>query len=68
MPGADGYALLRSVRAREGDRRRIYALALIGLTSLHDRDVAIEAGFDHHLPKPVHLQLLVEKLSLGRGR
>ncbi|WP_143060081.1 response regulator [Burkholderia contaminans] len=68
MPGADGYALLRSVRAREGDRRRIYALALTGLASIHDRDSAIEAGFDDHLPKPVNLQLLLEKLSLWRGR
>ncbi|HHT8994862.1 TPA: CheR family methyltransferase [Burkholderia cenocepacia] len=68
MPGADGYALLRSVRAREGDRRRIYALALTGLASINDRDAAIEAGFDDHLPKPVNLQLLLEKLSLGRGR
>ncbi|RQT97037.1 response regulator [Burkholderia cenocepacia] len=68
MPGADGYALLRSVRAREGDRRRIYALALTGLASIHDRDSAIEAGFDDHLPKPVNFQLLLEKLSLGRGR
>ncbi|MCA8024733.1 CheR family methyltransferase [Burkholderia cepacia] len=68
MPGADGYALLRSVRAREGDRRRIYALALTGLASINDRDAAIEAGFDDHLPKPVNVQLLIEKLSLGRGR
>jgi two-component system CheB/CheR fusion protein len=68
MPGADGHALLRGVRACEGDRRRIYALALTGLASIHDRDAAIEAGFDDHLPKPVNLQLLIEKLSLGRGR
>ncbi|MDN7430847.1 CheR family methyltransferase [Burkholderia sp. AU45388] len=68
MPGTDGYALLRSVRSREGDRRRIYALALTGLASLQDRDAAIAAGFDDHLPKPVNLQQLIEKLSLGLGR
>ncbi|RQU99906.1 response regulator [Burkholderia cenocepacia] len=68
MPGADGYALMRSVREREGNRRRIYALALTGLASIHDRDAAIAAGFDDHLPKPVNLSLLLEKLSLGRGR
>lgn len=65
MPGADGYALLRGVRSREGERRRIYALALTGLTSVQDRDAAIAAGFDDHLPKPVNLQLLIEKLSSG---
>jgi two-component system CheB/CheR fusion protein len=68
MPGADGYTLLRSVRQREGGRRRVYALALSGLASLQDRDAAIAAGFDDHLPKPVNTQILLEKLLLGRGR
>ncbi|MBF5013796.1 CheR family methyltransferase [Burkholderia pseudomultivorans] len=68
MPDDDGHALLRGVREREGDRQRIYALALTGLASINDRDAAIAAGFDDHLPKPVNLQLLLEKLSLGRGR
>ncbi|MBJ9682002.1 MULTISPECIES: CheR family methyltransferase [Burkholderia] len=68
MPGADGHALLRDVRSREGGRRRIYALALTGLASIHDRDAAIAAGFDDHLPKPVDVKVLLEKLSLGRGR
>jgi two-component system CheB/CheR fusion protein len=68
MPGADGYTLLRSVRERESGRRRIYALALSGLASLPDRDAAIAAGFDDHLPKPVNAEVLVDKLLLGRGR
>ncbi|KJJ99795.1 histidine kinase [Burkholderiaceae bacterium 26] len=68
MPGTDGHALLRSIRQQEGGRRRIYALALTGLASLQDRDAAIAAGFDDHLPKPVNVELLLEKLSLGRGR
>ncbi|WP_176055441.1 CheR family methyltransferase [Paraburkholderia caribensis] len=68
MPGTDGYALLRSVREREGGRRRVYALALSGLASLQDRDAAIAAGFDDHLPKPVNAEILLEKLVLGRGR
>ncbi|AMV46009.1 CheR family methyltransferase [Paraburkholderia caribensis] len=68
MPGTDGYALLRSVREREGGRRRVYALALSGLASLQDRDSAIAAGFDDHLPKPVDTEVLLEKLVLGRGR
>lgn len=68
MPGADGHALLRGIRDREGARRRIYALALTGLASLQDRDAAIAAGFDDHLPKPVNAEVLLEKLSLARGR
>ncbi|MGT2477196.1 CheR family methyltransferase [Paraburkholderia terrae] len=68
MPGADGYELLRTVREREGGRRRVYALALSGLASLQDRDAAIAAGFDDHMPKPVNAEGLLEKLMLGRGR
>lgn len=68
MPGTDGNAFLRSVREQEGGRRRVYALALTGLASLQDRDAAIAAGFDDHLPKPANIELLLEKLSLGRGR
>ncbi|OCS47453.1 CheR family methyltransferase [Ralstonia pickettii] len=68
MPGTDGNTFLRSVREQEGGRRRVYALALTGLASLQDRDAAIAAGFDDHLPKPANIELLLEKLSLGRGR
>jgi len=68
MPGADGHTLLRRIRQQEGNRRRIYALALTGLASIQDRDAANAAGFDDHLPKPMNLQLLLAKLSLGRGR
>ncbi|MDQ7976019.1 CheR family methyltransferase [Paraburkholderia sp. SARCC-3016] len=68
MPGADGYALMQAVRKREGGQRRIYALALSGLASLQDRDAAIAAGFDDHLPKPLNADVLLEKLLLGRGR
>lgn len=70
MPGTDGFDLMRSVRRleRQGGRRRVFALALTGLASLQDRDAAIAAGFDDHLPKPVNAQALLEKLALGRGR
>jgi two-component system CheB/CheR fusion protein len=70
MPGTDGFELLRSVREleRRAGRRRVYALALTGLASLQDRDAAIAAGFDDHLPKPVNADAFLEKLALGRGR
>lgn len=49
-------------------RLAIYALALSGLASLQDRDAAIAAGFDDHLPKPVNAGILLEKLAPGRRR
>jgi two-component system CheB/CheR fusion protein len=70
MPGRSGYDLIRAVREREAVNQsaRTYAVALSGLASLQDRDAAIAAGFDDHTPKPVEPQVLIERLSLARGR
>ncbi|HEX2826841.1 MAG TPA: ATP-binding protein [Burkholderiales bacterium] len=59
MPGADGYELMRSVRALEGARARIPALALTAYARPDDRDRAIAAGFQMHLAKPVEPAALV---------
>lgn len=45
---------------------RMMAIALSGLATLQDRDAAIAAGFDDHLPKPVDIDRLMERLSLVR--
>lgn len=73
MPGADGYSLIRRLRAHERDRDAVggpplYAVALTGLATLQDRDAAIAAGFDDHLAKPVDVDLLVEKLLIAKPR
>lgn len=65
MPGADGYELIRTIRAGENSDRRIPAIALTAYASKKDRDLALNAGFDDHLPKPVDvtaLALAIEKL------
>jgi two-component system CheB/CheR fusion protein len=69
MPGRDGYELIRVVRRRELQEGlpRVYAVALTGFASLHDRDAAMTAGFDDHLAKPVDADALVEKLKLALG-
>jgi signal transduction histidine kinase/CheY-like chemotaxis protein len=54
MPGEDGYALIRRIRAR--DRARggsIPAIALTAYTAPEDRARALGEGFDRHLTKPV---------------
>jgi two-component system CheB/CheR fusion protein len=55
MPGEDGYSLLRGLRHEEEQRheRRIPALAVTALARPEDRQRALAAGFDDHLPKPV---------------
>lgn len=70
MPGQDGFELMRQVRAREmrDGRPRSYAIALSGLASLQDRDMALSAGFDDHASKPVDAGTLVGWLSVARDR
>ena len=54
MPAADGYELMRLVRAH-ADRRlsRIPAIALTAYARTEDRLRALQAGFQMHVPKPV---------------
>jgi CheY-like chemotaxis protein len=56
MPGMNGYELARVVRARSGPALRIVALS--GFALPEDRARAIEAGFDHHMVKPVDATFL----------
>ncbi|MBH8574338.1 response regulator [Nostocaceae cyanobacterium CENA369] len=61
MPGEDGYALIRKIRALKPDiGGRVPAIAL---TAFGDRDScvrALEAGFHTHVSKPVAPEELVE--------
>ncbi|HKZ04575.1 MAG TPA: response regulator [Methylomirabilota bacterium] len=52
LPGLDGYALARQVRARAG-RRPMRLVALTGYGTPDDHRRSREAGFDAHLVKPV---------------
>jgi CheY-like chemotaxis protein len=54
MPGEDGLALVRRLRARSTETGgRMPALALTAYSRSEDRAAAIRAGFDSHLAKPV---------------
>ena len=55
MPGTSGYEVARSLR-RQGDR--VTLVALTGWGQDADRRRSGEAGFEHHLVKPVDPQLL----------
>jgi PAS domain S-box-containing protein len=60
MPGEDGYAFLRAVRAQGGGQ--LPAIAITGFASKQDREEALRAGFDDHVPKPVDADALIGKL------
>ncbi len=61
MPRRDGHSLIRSIRARgAGPTSRIPAIALTAYVRSEDRALALEAGFDAHLGKPVDPVKLIE--------
>jgi PAS domain S-box-containing protein len=54
MPGEDGYALIRKIRALESERTgKTPAVALTAYGRVQDRMLALTAGFNMHVPKPV---------------
>lgn len=52
MPGLDGYAVARGIRASAWGRT-MFLVAATGWGQLDDKQAAVQAGFDHHLVKPV---------------
>ncbi|MES1244070.1 MAG: ATP-binding protein [Acidobacteriota bacterium] len=72
MPGEDGYALIRRVRAweAEGGRKPVPAVALTAYARVEDRLQALLAGYNMHVPKPVEpaeLAIVIASLS-SKGR
>ena len=61
MPGRDGYALIRRVRATS-HLATLPAVALTSYAGDKDKARALCAGFDVHLSKPVDAEALVAAL------
>jgi signal transduction histidine kinase/BarA-like signal transduction histidine kinase len=68
LPTRDGYDLIRDVRALDGARGRIPALALTAHARGEDRDRALAAGYAVHLAKPVEPRRLAEAVASLAGR
>jgi len=62
LPGIDGLEVARRVRARGGAHRPLL-VAVTGLGRDEDRRRSAEAGFDHHLVKPIDLASLAALLD-----
>jgi len=67
MPGMDGYETARAIRQRAG-ADRILMLALTGWGQNDARRRTLEAGFDHHLVKPVELDQIVRLAGARSNR
>lgn len=63
MPGEDGYALMRRVRAMPPPVGTIAAVALTAFTDPQSVQQAFAAGFDAHLGKPLEPHVLADALS-----
>jgi CheY-like chemotaxis protein len=61
LPGMDGYELARRLRA-DGLAGELL-VSVTGYGQEEDRRLAEEAGFDHHLTKPVHPETLLRLVT-----
>ena len=65
LPDLSGHEVIRAVRAAGS---RVCAIALTGYAQPEDRERALEAGFDAHLPKPPPLDELDALLAMAARR
>jgi CheY-like chemotaxis protein len=63
MPGQDGYRLIQHVRRMTGEVARIAAMAVTAYASEKDKQRALDAGFDLHIPKPITPTAIVMAVS-----
>jgi CheY-like chemotaxis protein len=65
LPGLDGYAVARRLRA-DGDTSHTLLIALTGYGQKEDRDRAKAAGFDYHFTKPAEPKDIQAAIEQGR--
>jgi signal transduction histidine kinase/CheY-like chemotaxis protein len=63
MPAMDGYALATALRRSESPSSGCLLVAITGWGQQADQQRASAAGFDHHLVKPVDLEVLLRLLA-----
>ncbi|HWL73092.1 MAG TPA: response regulator, partial [Burkholderiaceae bacterium] len=70
MPDQDGFDLIRQLRADGYDARNLPAVALTAFVQKGDTHLALSAGFQVHLPKPVdphELTVVIARLAPRTG-
>jgi len=63
MPEMNGYELIQQVRATALPGYDLPAIALTAYASDEDRQQAIAAGYQHHLPKPIEPNQLIAAIA-----
>ncbi|MEH1814800.1 MAG: ATP-binding protein [Nostoc sp.] len=69
MPDEDGYSLIRKVRAQESEQgEKILAVALTAFARDEEHRLALQAGFQVHVSKPIEPEELVKVVAnLAKG-
>ncbi len=65
MPGMNGYEVARQIR-REAWGQEMVLVAMTGWGQDKDKQMALDAGFDYHLTKPVAPKVLEALIAMGR--
>lgn len=69
LQGVDGYEVARRLRAQQGAGDSVCLVAVTGYGHEEARTRSADAGFDHHLVKPVCPETLLELLAeIGSAR
>ena len=67
MPGLNGYEVAARLRAFDWGAAPVL-VAITGWGQEHDRRLALDAGFDHHLTKPIDPDLIAPLLAARAAR
>jgi len=69
VPEVDGYSFIRQVRTSK-HHQGVPAIALTAHARVEDRRLALAAGFQEHLSKPVPVSELAQSIArlVGRSR
>ena len=63
LPGEDGYELMRAIRSRGHAAVSLPAIALTAYSRREDQRLALQAGFQAHVAKPVEPAVLVAAVA-----
>jgi CheY-like chemotaxis protein len=66
MPIVSGIDVVRAIRQRPGGQRATL-IAVTGWARERDRRGALEAGFDHHLTKPMRPEVICDLIQRCQG-
>ena len=68
MPVKDGLEATKEIRALpRSDAKSVHILAMSANAFEEDKKMAIEAGMDGHIAKPINIELLKEEIAKLKG-